>query len=105
MHMPIIVSGINAMVFQARMSKDCPSDRDFKGDITIFKQEECQYIFEYILKHFGIDNALTYCSVSKDVQKYNIQINTDNIVYCEYDKIKQCNLFCPYFFGKCTKED
>ena len=101
--MPIL-SGLSAMVFSARMSKGCPSRRR-NEDIKSFKEKECQFIFDYILNHYGIEPALTYASKSNDVVEYNIQIDLSNIVYCEYDKLKQCNLFCPYFFGKCIKED
>lgn len=100
-----VLSGLGAMVFNARMNKNCPSAHDFK-DRNEFKQQECQYIFDYILQYYGIENALDYCCKSADIKRYNVQIEIGNIPYCEFSKNKQCNLFCPYFFYKgCIKED
>ena len=70
------------------------------------KKEEAKlrFMFQYILEHYGWEYAESFYEFW-DYQFKKANVKIDSIYpHCRYTRDGQCDIFCPYFNGRCQCE-
>ena len=71
-----------------------PLTPEEKEEIKLNEQYHKEQVCKYLLEHFNIEFAKQYAKTN------NVNIDL-NVPYCLHDN--QCNLFCPFYEGRCMK--
>lgn len=68
------------------------------------EEAKLRFMFQYILEHYGWQYAESFYELW-DYQFKKAGVEIDSIYpHCRYTKDGQCDIFCPYFSGRCQCE-
>ena len=68
------------------------------------EEEKLRFMFQYILEHYGWRNAEAFRREwDYQFEKAGVEISFD-YPHCRYTRDGQCDIFCPYFNGRCQCE-
>lgn len=77
-----------------------------KRILAAAEKYKIEQMFDYILNHYGWEYAERFYNCEQWREKFDRHGMIPNlkIPHCEYTKDRQCDLFCPFFAGKCQCE-
>lgn len=68
------------------------------------EEAKLRFMFQYILEHYGWQYAEEFYEFwDYQFKKANVEIDLA-YPHCRYTKDGQCDIFCPYFYGRCQCE-
>lgn len=78
-----------------------------KEQMAAAEKYKLQSMFDYILEHYGWEYAEGFYNWDQWRKKFDRAGVVPNLNYphCRYTKEGQCDLFCPFYQGKCTLEE
>lgn len=89
---------ISGMTGKKTFRRHTPEEKE---EIRLNQKWRIEQITKTILEKYGWEYAERYVKENKEkIDKYEIKINLI-IPHCQYESNNQCDLFCPYFRGKC----